>query len=231
MKIVAADSGAALLDKRFQPLAIVATAAVLVKPPYREPDLSLGQPEFMPTDGQRLVVKELSLCKELLKRARVDSVHLDMTLGGISLEELTLAHLSSMSLSSRAKNNIRQVLPELRKLAADIKRIHGIDVLAIGKESVPVRIAELTVGAYAILYSAKRVVEESTQLTLGLPIACTFQMYSEGVVVRSLLPAEHDLLSYVKDEAGVLGKVKVTETINPHARSFRAAIIAPKRGE
>lgn len=229
MRIIAADSGAALLSQKFEPLSIVATAAVLVEPPYKEPSLSMAQATFEPADGQRLVVHELFLCKELLKTVRADVVHLDMTLGGISLEELTLAQLSSMKLSARAKYNIRQVLLELRKMAADINRVYRIDVLAIGKESTPIRIAELTAGAYSILYVAEKAVIEGSQLILGLPIACTFQIYGEGVALRSLLPAEHDVRSYVRDEAKILSKIRITETINPQARNFRAALIAPKK--
>jgi len=229
MNIVAADSGSAILNNHFEPLVIVATAAVFVKPPYREPNWSLGRPAFIPVNGQRLVVDELSLCKELLKDVRADVVHLDMTLGGISLEKLTPAHLNSMSLSSRARGNILQVLPELRKIAADIKRIHGIDVLAIGKESTPVRIAELTVGAYSILYSAEKAVNEKEKIILGLPMACSFHMHDNSLTLRSLLPTEHDMLSYVKDETKILDKVQVNEMANPQARNFRMALITPNK--
>lgn len=230
MRIIAADSGSALLNQNFEPLSVVATAAVLVEPPYKESSLSIARAAFEPADGQRLVVHELSLCKELLKTVKADVVHLDMTLGGISLEELTLAQLSSMRLSARAKDNIRLALLELRKIAAEIKRVYRIDVLAIGKESAPIRVAELTAGAYSILYAAEKAVTEGNQLILGLPMACAFQVYSEGVALRSLLPAEHDLRSYVRDEARILGKILITETINPLARNFRAMLIAPKKG-
>jgi hypothetical protein len=228
MNIVAADSGSAILNNHFEPLVIVATAAVFVKPPYREPSQSLGRPTFIPVDGQRLVVDELSLCKELLKEVRADIVHLDMTLGGISLEKLTLGQLNSMTISSRARMNISQILPELRKIAAEIKRVHGIDVIAIGKESIPVRIAELTVGAYSILYAAEKAVNEGKRIMLGLPTSCTSHIYNGGLTMRSLLPNEHDIVTHVKDEKEVLGRVRVSETANPQARNFRAKIIQPR---
>ena len=230
MKIIAADSGAALLNQKFEPLSVVATAAVLVEPPYKEPSLSIARATFEPANGQGLVAKELALCKELLKTVRADLVHLDMTLGCISLEELTPAQLSSMKLSAVAKFNISQILPELRKMAADIKRVYSIDVLAIGKESIPIRIAELTAGAYAIIYAAEKAVNDGAQLILGLPMACTFQSYSEGIALRSLLPGEHDVRGYVRDDAKILSKIRITETINPRARNFRAALISPKKG-
>lgn len=229
MKIVAADSGAALLNQKFEPLSVVASASVLVEPPYKGPSLAIAQAIFEPANGRGLVTKELALCKELLKTVIADEVHLDMTLGGISLEELTAIQLSSMRLSAIAKFNIRQSLPELRKMAADIKRVYSIDVLAIGKESIPIRIAELTAGAYAIIYAAEKAVSEDTQLTLGLPIACTFQKYSGGIALHSLLSGEHDVQSYVKDDAEILSKIQIIETINPQVRNFRAALIAPKK--
>ena len=61
-----------------------------------------------------------------------------------------------MRASKAGRQNILKILPRLRKIAAEIKRVHGIDMLAIGKESVPVRIAELTAGAEAILYACQR---------------------------------------------------------------------------
>jgi hypothetical protein len=48
------------------------------------------------------------------------------------------------------------VNPRLRKIAAEIKRLYDVDMLAVGKESVPVRIAELTAGAKAILFACKK---------------------------------------------------------------------------
>jgi len=102
-------------------------------------------------------------------------------------------------------------------------------VLTIGKESIPIRIAELTAGAYAIIYAAEKAVTEGSQLILGLPMACTFQGYSGGIALRSLLPTEHDVRSYVRDEAKILSKTQITEIINPRARNFRAALIAPKK--
>ena len=52
------------------------------------------------------------------------------------------------------------------------QRLHGIDMLAIGKESVPVRIAELTAGAEAILFACQKVVLEKKPILLGLPLKC-----------------------------------------------------------
>jgi hypothetical protein len=71
---------------------------------------------------------------------------LDMPLGGVSVEEMSPVELMNLRASSKGRQIILKILPKLRKIACEIKRLHGIDMLAIGKESVPVRIAELTAG-------------------------------------------------------------------------------------
>ena len=146
LKIVSADSGAALLNERFEPLQVVAACAVLVEPPYAKVTSCLAEPIFTEVeDGHRLVVHELELCMTLLKTVKADVVHVDMSLGGLSLEELSALSLSQLHVSGKARGHLLRILPQLRKIALDIKRVYNIDVSAIGKESVPVRIAGSTV--------------------------------------------------------------------------------------
>jgi hypothetical protein len=164
----------------------------------------------------------------LLKTAKADVVHLDMSLGSLSLEELSAVTLSQLHVSSRARGHLLRILPKLRKIALDIKRVYDIDVLAIGKESVPVRIAELTTGAHATLYSADMVVKEAKNIHLGLPARCTTKTNEEGITVESLLPAEQDLTGYAKDENKILQNVQIVEMPNPCARGFRLLEIKPK---
>lgn len=229
MKIVAADSGAALLNDRFEPLQVVAACVVFVEPPYTRVTSCLAEPIFvMVEDGYRLVVHELELCMSLLKTVRADVVHLDMSFGGLSLEELSAVSLSQLRVSGKARGHLLKILPKLRKIALDIRRVYNIDVLAIGKESVPVRIAELTAGAYAVLYSAEKAVKEAKTLRLGLPTRCTTKTSVEGIIIESLLPAEQDLSGYAKDENKVLEKVQMREMPNPCARGFRLLDLAPK---
>ena len=68
--------------------------------------------------------------------------------------------------------NILKILPRLRKISCEIKRLHDVNLLAIGKESVPVRIAELTSGAEAILFACRKAVDEKETVLLGLPYMC-----------------------------------------------------------
>ncbi len=227
--MVAADSGAAILNDRFEPLEVVAAVATLVEPPYREASLYLAEPIFASVEkGYLLVVHELELCQKLLKEAKADVVHLDVSLGGISLEELSVVGISKLRVSSKARGQVLKILPKIRKIAADIKRVYGIEVLALGKESVPVRVAELTSGAHAILYSMEKAVKENTKLRLGLPVKCQPKFLDDAVVLQSLIPAEHDVAGQAKDDKGILGKVQTSEMLNPRARGFRLLEITPR---
>ncbi len=229
LRVVAADSGAAILNERFEPLLVVASVAVLVKPPYQKPEICLAEPIFADVErGYHLVVSELELCKRLLKETKADVVHLDMTLGGLSVEELSVAELSGMRISSKARKQVLKILPNIRRLASDIKRIYGIEVVAIGKDSIPVRIAELTCGANAILYSAEKAVKEKHQIRLGLPAKCQAKFSKQGVALQSLAPAEQDITGYTEDEQKSLEKVRILEMPNPCARGFRVLEITPK---
>lgn len=213
-----------MLNSRFEPIRIVAAATVLVEPPYREADEFLAEPIFAPVeDGHILVVHELELCKKLLKNARADVIHLDMSLGGLLVEEI-----SAVNLRGKARSTLLKILPKLRKLATDIKRVYGVDVRAIGKESVPVRIAELTMGAYALLYACERALKEGKERYLGLPSKCTARLTQNAVTLQSLIAAEHDLMGYAEDSKRVLEKTQIVEMLNPCARGFRMLRIIPR---
>lgn len=229
MRIVAADSGAAILNDHFEPLLVVAVAAVMVEPPYRNVSFCMAEPIFAKVEnGPLLIIHELELCQNLLKEVRADVIHLDMSLGGLSVEELSPIRLSRMRISGKARGQVLRILPRIRKIASNIKRLYGIEVLAIGKDSVPVRIAELISGAHAVLYSAEKVVEERSGLRLGLPAKCHARVLEGSVTLRSLAPAEHDIIGYAKDDKKVLEKVQILEMLNPRARGFRVLEITPR---
>lgn len=225
MKVVAADSGAAILNSRFEPLQVVAAAVVLVEPPYRRANSFLVESIFAPVeDGHALIIHELELCQKLIKETGADVVHLDMSVGGLPVEDISPAQLRG-----KARSRILTILPHIRKLATNIKRIYGIDVLAIGKESVPVRVAELTAGAHAILYACRKAIEENEEVTLGLPSKCYSRLTKDGVTLHSLIPAEHDVIGYAGDQLELLKEVEVSELLNPCARGFRALKIILSR--
>jgi hypothetical protein len=229
LKIISADSAAAILDANYKPLLHVASVAVLVEPPYREPSLRIAEPIFRAVDeGFDVVVHEAELCRSLLDKVQADVVHLDMTLGGIPVEELSPVELTNLRASVKGRQNILRILPRLRRIAGEIKRLHGIDMLAIGKESVPVRIAELTAGSEAVLFAAQRVLDEKKSGLLGLPLNCVPRILDNRIYMHSLIPNEHDVRGFSVDSMGVLTKVKFVETLNPIARGFRVLKISPK---
>jgi hypothetical protein len=229
LKVVAADSSAAVLNDKFEPLTIVAAASVLVNPPYREPSVCLAEPIFADAaNGHEVVVHEAELCRDLLGKVKADIVHLDMSLGATPLEQLSPIQLTNMRVSNKARRHLLKILPRIRKTAGEITQKYGIEVLAIGKESIPVRIAELTSGAYAILYACEKAVKENQTILLGLPSKCQPRLNGKSVYLYSLMAAEHDIRGFAEDSKEILKKVNITEMLNPVARGFRTLKVVPK---
>ena len=133
-----------------------------------------------------------------------------------------------MRASRTGRQNILKILIKLRKIASEIKCLYGIDMLAIGKESMPVRIAELTAGAEAILFAAKRAIDEKENVLLGLPLMCQPRFLGNRVYLHSLIANEHDVCSFSVDTLDILTKVKLSETLNPIARGLRALTTKPQ---
>jgi len=181
------------------------------------------------SNGHEVVVHEAELCKELLEKVKADIVHLDMSLGAVPLEQLSPIQFSNMRISNKAKRNLIGILPKLRKIAGEITQKYGVEVLAIGKESIPVRIAELTAGAHAILYACEKAVKEDQTILLGLPSKCQHILSGNRVYLCSLMLAEHDVRGYAEDTKEILKKVNITDMLNPIARGFRILKITPKQ--
>ena len=117
LNIISADSAAAILDEQFNPILHVASVAVLVEPPYREPSYRLAEPIFREVEaGFDVIVHEAELCRSLLDMMKADIVHLDMSLGGVSIEELSPVELLNLRASGKGRQNILKILPRLEKL-------------------------------------------------------------------------------------------------------------------
>jgi hypothetical protein len=229
LRIISADSSAAVLNEKFEPLTIVATASVLVNPPYREPSACLAEAVFADaSNGHEVVIHEAELCRDLLGKVKADVVHLDMSLGAIRLEQLSPIEFTNMRISNKAKRHLLKILPRIRRTANEITQKYGIDVLAIGKESIPVRIAELTSGAHAILYACEKAIKDDKPILLGLPSKCQFRLAGKMVYLYSLMAGEHDIRGFAKDSQDSLKKVNIAEMLNPVARGFRTLKIGPK---
>lgn len=184
----------------------------------------LVEPIFEPVEnGYALIIHELELCQKLLKVVKADVVHLDMSVGGLLVEEI-----SPVQLRGKTRSSFLKILPRIRKLATNIKRVYGIDVLAIGKESVPVRVAELTIGAHAVIFACEKALGENEEQLLGLPSKCSPRLTWGGVTLRSLIGGEHDIMGYAEDRESVLERVRVKEMLNPCARGFRALKLVPE---
>lgn len=227
MRVIAADSGSAILDESFRPLKIVAASSVCTDVPYRSASNRVSDLLMAAVDRQDLIVTELRMCKKLLQLTSADSVHIDMSLGGISVSQLTMSDLQNMPISSKAKHRIRGALPELRKLATDIEQRFNVEVLAIGKDSLPVRIAELTVGADSVIYTAAEALKRQRTILLGLPSLCTVELSAGQVTGRSLQQGEHDIAGFAEDSEGVIHRVNIEEFSNPMVRGFRVLRISP----
>ncbi len=227
MRIVAADSGGSILDDRFEPTCVVCTVAVLVEPPYRAPTALLAEAHFRPIeDSYALLVRELELAEEMVREHGADVVHLDMSLRGARLDELGMSELAHIP--ERVRVRLAKVLPKLTFLASRIAAEAGAPVLAIGKDSVPVRIAELCCAAHALLYSAEKAIREKREFLLGLPTRCVVESSGGLVVARSLIPSEHDIVGLARDEGRVLKWVNLLDMPNPVARGFRVIRIRPE---
>jgi len=72
-------------------------------------------------------------------------------------------------------------------------------------------------------------VDEKEPVLLGLPLLCQPIIQEDRVYLSSLIAAEHDVRGYAVDVEGTLTKVKLSETLNPCARGFRALKIKPIR--
>jgi len=229
LKIIAADSSAAILNDSFKPLSIIAVASVLVCPPYRESKACLSEAIFANAEnGHEVIVHEAELCRDLLGKTKANVVHLDISLGAVPIEQLSPIQFSNLRISSKAKRNLLKILPRLRKIAGEITQKYGVEVLAIGKESIPVRIAELMAGAHAILYACEKAVKDKQTVMLGLPSKCQPRIAEKRVYLYSLIAAEHDIRGCAEDTEEILKKVNIVEILNPCARGFRALKMKPK---
>ena len=229
MRIISADSSVAILNSEFTPQYLIASASVLVESPYKEAHPRLAKPIFKEVaNGYDVIAGEAELCRDLLGIVKADAVHLDLSLDSIPVEELSPVQLSNMRVSSKARRNLLPLLPKLRKVAGEIKRVYGLDMIAIGKESIPVRIAELTAASEGVLFACGQVLEEKEEMLLGLPSRCQPHITGRRLYLHSLMAAEHDVRGYAEDTNDVLRKVNIVETLNPIARGFRALRVKPK---
>jgi hypothetical protein len=228
LRIVAADSGAAILDDNYEPVTVVAASSILAEPPYTRVSAVLSEPIFADANnGYNLLVRELELCLQILKTVKADVVHLDLSMKGINLEEFSAVSISRMKRPSSVRSQILKILPKLRKTSSSILRTYGVPVFAFGKQSIPVRLAELTSGAHAVRFAAEKARKENVTLRLGLPTRCQTKFLEDEVLLESLIPTEEEVAGYANCDSNILQKTKFVETVNPCARGFKMLEISP----
>ncbi|ASJ03964.1 DUF4152 family protein [Thermococcus barossii] len=207
MRIVAADTGGALLTEDYEPVGLIATAAVLVERPYRTATLSRARyadPFNYDMSGRQAIRDEALLAVELARETKPDVVHLDSTIGGIEVRKLDEPTIEALTITDRGKEVWRDLVKDLQPLAKKLWEETGIEIIAIGKSSVPVRMAEI----YSGLYTAKWAIEyarENGKATVGLPRYMKVEIRPGKIYGESLDPREGGLFGEINAETEGIG--------------------------
>ena len=218
MKIATVDSACSILDRDFKPTNILSSVALVVDCPYDAPMRVEVRDGNYALSDPNVLVYELELCQQLLSRQEADCVHLDLTLGGVNLLDVTDEYLFQTQLSPAGRNYLHAVMPSLRGIATQIAETHHIPVLAMGKQSLPVRLAELHAAAYGIHHAFEQAKTVETPIYVGLPAQVKASFERHGIVqVSSADPME----SILSAEATVAVDIPVTSFLNPVTRGFQ----------
>lgn len=226
MRIATVDSACSILNESFAPTNILSMAGIVVDHPYEQPSQVQIRGEEHLLGDPNLLVDELKLCQEMLETEQVDSIHLDMSLGGVNILEITQADLLfRIPVSHTGREILRTILPELQRIATAIDEQYHVPVLAIGKRSGPVRLAELYAAAHGVAKAIEKVKESGEAVYVGLPVGTTAVFDDNKVIVTSLIPIE----SKMRAEAPVSDGVQVESFLNPIIRRFHALKITPDK--
>ena len=207
MRIVSADTGGALLTEDYEPIGLVATAAVLVEKPYRTATLSrvrYANPFDYDMSGRQAVRDEAFLAVELAREVKPDVIHLDSTIGGIEVRKLDEPTIDALTITDRGKEVWKDLAKDLQPLAKKLWEETGIEIIAIGKSSVPVRIAEIYAGLYTAKWAIERARKEGKAI-VGLPRYMEVDIRSGKISGESLDPREGGLFGEINAETEGIG--------------------------
>jgi len=224
MKIVTVDSACSVLDDNLLPTNIISMVGIMVDHPYDRPTHIKAMPSEYSLTDYALLVNELKLCEEMLSIEKADYVHLDMSLGGINILDITEEDLLfKIPLSETGRTIIKLILPELQKTAKSIKDKYQIPVLAIGKKSHPVRLAELYAAGYGVSNAINKAKEKKQAIYVGLPVRITASLENGNVKVCSQEPMETSLCAEIPVAEGV----SMEAFFNPIVRGFQTLKLTP----
>jgi len=207
MRIVSADTGGALLTEDYEPVGLIATAAVLVEKPYKTATLSrvrYADPFNYDMSGRQAIRDEALLAVELAREVKPDVIHLDSTIGGIEVRKLDEPTIEALSITDRGKEVWKDLAKDLQPLAKKFWEETGIEIIAIGKWSVPVRIAEI----YSGIYTARWAIDyarEHGKVVVGLPRYMKVEIRPGKIYGESLDPREGGLSGEIKAETEGIG--------------------------
>ncbi|WP_297549744.1 DUF4152 family protein [Thermococcus sp.] len=207
MRIVSADTGGALLDENYEPIGLIATVAVLVEKPYKTATLSrvkYADPFNYDMSGRQAIKDEAFLAVELAREVKPDVIHLDSTIGGIEVRKLDEPTIDALTITDRGKEVWKDLAKDLQPLAKKLWEETGIEIIAIGKWSVPVRIAEI----YSGLYTAKWAMDyarEHGKVIVGLPRYMSVEIRPGKIYGESLDPREGGLFGEIEAETEGIG--------------------------
>ena len=225
MKIATVDSACSILNENLMPMNILAMAGIVVDFPYDKPSQVQTRGEEYLISDPNLLVNELKLCQEMLEIEEADCVHLDLSLGGVDLLDLTEEDLLfRIPMSFNGREILRLILPDLQEIATAIDEEYEIPVLAIGKRSGPVRLAELYAAAHGVARAMEQAKESGETVYVGLPTGTTADIDDGKVRVSSQEAMEKDLSA----EAPVVDGVQAEAFLNPVVRRFQALKLTPQ---
>ncbi|WP_461864373.1 DUF4152 family protein [Thermococcus sp.] len=207
MRIVASDTGGALLDGDYTPIGLIATAAVLVEKPYRTASMSIvkySDPFSYDMSGRQAVKDEALLAMKLARKTKPDVVHIDSTLGGIEIRKLDDVTIDALRISDRGKAVWHDLRKDLQPLAKRLWEDTGIEMVAIGKESVAVRIAEIFAGIYTARWAVEYA-RKNKRTSVGLPRYMSVELRPGKIYGESLDPREGGLFGEIEAETEGIG--------------------------
>jgi hypothetical protein len=227
MRIVAADTGGALLDDVYNPIGLISTVAVLVEKPYRTASLTkvkYADPFNYDMSGRQAIRDEAFLAVELAREANPDVIHLDSTLGGIEVRKLDEPTIDALNITDRGKEVWKDLAKDLQPLAKKFWEETGVEIITIGKSSVPVRIAEI----YSGVYTAKWAIDyaqEHGKVMVGLPRYMRVEIVDGKIRGESLDPREGGLFGEIETKTK---GIKWELYPNPLVRRFMVLEVWPE---